>query len=176
MKYDKTNIQFSFFKLNNQNFKTIFKVWFVRFDWSFVYKWYVVDINKLIFNLKKIVRQKFDMNFLFLSLTINRDMFQSFVIKLMMKTLIQFFVVYVNLSNKIMIRLMNLFVIVMTQSKSSFIIENSKMKSMIIMWNDIVDVIIDWNDSYEKCRLIWLNWHFEQCSMYVINRLINRRM
>ena len=49
--------------------------------------------------------QKFDINFLFLSLMIDRDIFQSRIIKTIIKTLIQFVVVYVKRSNKFIKRL-----------------------------------------------------------------------
>ena len=73
-----------------------------------------MNIKKLTFNLMNIAFQKFDMNFLFLSLMIDRDIFQSRIIKTIIKTLIQFVVVYVKRSNKFIKRLKFLHVTNMT--------------------------------------------------------------
>ena len=55
------------------NFKTIFKIWFVFFDWLFSWKWYAVINNKTIFKWLNVTFQKTATNFLFRSNKIARS-------------------------------------------------------------------------------------------------------
>ena len=74
------------------------------------------------------------MNFEFLLFTINLDMFQSRVIKVIMSELTQFIIDYVILSNIIIIFLINLHVIIIALFKVfEFVIDKIKIKSMLIV-------------------------------------------
>ena len=62
----------------NANFKAIFKIWFIFFDWSFFWKWYAVMNKKAVFKWLNVIFQKTATNFLFRLNRIVRDRLHFF--------------------------------------------------------------------------------------------------
>ena len=131
------------------NRKTIFNVWFVFSNWSFVWKWYVVTNKKHTSKKRNISIQKSNMNFRSRSKIIVFDTFQSTIFNRFNKFFFHWIVDQIIFFMTTIFRLLNLHVTNMTTSKSSRNLNKIKMKSIINVWKNINDVNIDCKTSYD---------------------------
>ena len=129
-----------FFTIKKRN--AIFSVWFVFSNCSFVCEWYVVEKCNLIFNLSNIVFQKSEKNFGFLSKIMFFDKFQSIMNNLSNKALAHVDASHVNFSGIIEIFFEILHVTVSTES---MFFERATIKSITMVRNKMVEVIIETN-------------------------------
>ena len=158
------NQRFECLKIIIKNRKTISIVWLIFSNKSFVCEWYATKYINFIFKRKNIVVHISNKNFRSRSKMIVFDKFQSIKFNWLNNACFHCVANYVIFSNINMMRFVYLQFIDIMQFQFSSKNENKiKMKSIVIIWNDIDEIKMNCNESYDKCRRVWYIWHFEQC-------------
>ena len=107
---------------------------------------------------RKMVLQKDDRNLLSRSEMMAWGIPQSWPISVVIVELAQSWALLVVLPGISKIRLLNLSVIVSSESNPSAG-GSATMKSIAIVWNGIGGVWIDCKLPYGRCRFVWFSWH-----------------
>jgi hypothetical protein len=155
---------------------TISTIWLIRFDWSSDKKWYAVMKCKTTSKWWKIVFQKKSTNFESRFDMMTFDSSQSSRWSAFNHTVAQSDALHVFLSSTRLTLLMNLSVVVSRAFCSLETWDKITTKSIIIVWNESVIVLIEFSSSYDEWRLIWLFRQILQWWMYLRNLLIMWRI
>ena len=132
--------------------RAILMIWLNHSDCLSNCRWYAVLIRSLVLRLSKMIFHISERNLESQSKIIIIRISQS--VKLRSRTLTHWVTEYVSFSVKIVTCLLNLQVMLRAQLYSSFNKSRVRIKSMVIVWKKISEVLISFSDLFDRCHLI----------------------
>ena len=132
--------------------RAILMIWLNYSDCLSDCRWYTVLIRSLVLRLSKIIFYILKRNLESQSEIITTKISQS--VKLRSRTLTHWVTKYISFSVKIVTHLLNLQMMLRAQLYSSFNKSKVRIKSMMIVWKEISEVLISFSDLFDKCYLV----------------------